>query len=122
MRTARGLAASVLLAGLLGGCAMSGEPGPDRWDSDLAPAILTTPDIAQDKVPVLWVVHQPYPYGWAFLPPSGDIGPRPAMISKEEALRIDPSLEEIRRLPVGWQARRNSVQDKWTLSPWQGLQ
>ena len=120
MRAAHSLAALLLLAAALAGCAMSGEAGPDRWDSDLAPAILTTPDIAQDKVPVLWVVHQPYPYGWTFLPPSGEVGPKPAMISKDEALRLDPSLAGVQDLPVGWQARRASVQDKWTLSPWNG--
>lgn len=122
MRAARGLAAALFLAAALGGCAMSGEAGRDRWDSDLSPAIVTTPDIAQGKAPVLWVVHDPYPFGWVFYGPSDDLGPRPAMISKEEALRIDPSLVGVEDLPVGWQARRNSVQDKWTFSAMQGTQ
>lgn len=126
MKAARGIARSLLLALAplvalaLGGCAMSGEPGPDRWDSDLAPAVLTTPGIALDKAPVLWVVHQPYPYGWIFYGASADLGPRPAMISKAEALRVDPSLAGIEDLPVRWQARRAGVQDKWTRSPWNG--
>ncbi|MGH6883529.1 hypothetical protein [Hypericibacter sp.] len=120
MRTARGLVAALFFAVALGGCAMSGEAGRDRWDSDLAPAIVTTPDIAQGKAPILWVVHDPYPFGWIFYGPSDDLGPRPAMIAKEEALRIDPSLAGIEDLPVGWQARRASVQDKWTFSALQG--
>lgn len=126
MKAARGVARALLLAlgplvalGL-NGCAMSGEPAADRWGSDLAPAILTTPDVALGKQPMLWVVHQPYPYGWVFYGPSGDLGARPAMLSKDEALRVDPSLAQIEDLPVGWQARRASVQDKWTRSPWTG--
>ncbi len=122
LRVMRGLAAALLFATALAGCAMSGEAGRDRWDSDLAPAIVTTPDIAQGKAPILWVVHDPYPFGWIFYGPSDDLGPRPAMIAKEEALRIDPSLVGIEDLPVGWQAKRGSVQEKWTLSAMPGTQ
>jgi len=122
MRAARSLTVALSLAVALGGCAMSGEPTRDRWDSDLAPAIVTTPDIAQGKAPILWVVHDPYPFGWIFYGPSDDLGPRPAMIAKSEALRIDPSLAAIKDLPVGWQARRASVQDPWTKSAMPGTQ
>ena len=122
MRAARGLAGALALGVALAGCAMSGEAGRDRWDSDLAPAIVTTPDIAEGKAPILWVVHDPYPFGWIFYGPSDDLGPRPAMIAKEEALRIDPSLVGIEDLPVGWQAKRASVQEKWTMSAMPGTQ
>jgi hypothetical protein len=121
MKPGRGIVAMLLLGGLLCGCAMSGEAGRDRWESDLAPSIITTPDIAEGKTPILWVVHEPYPFGWVFYGANTDLGPRPAMLAKEEALRIDPSLEGVENLPVGWQARRKSVQDKWDFSEWHAV-
>jgi hypothetical protein len=121
VRLIRGGVAVLCLGLALGGCAMSGEAERDRWESDLAPAILTTPDIAEGRTPILWVVHEPYPFGWVFYGVNTDLGPRPAMIAKEEALRIDPSLEGIENLPVGWQARRKSVQDKWETLPWRAV-
>lgn len=122
MRAARGIAAALFLAVGLGGCSFSGEAEHDRWDSDAVPALVTTAAIAQGKSPVLWVVHDKYPYGWALYDGSNILGQRPVAITKEDALRLDPSLADIEDLPVGWQARRNSVTDEWARSEWHGAE
>ena len=106
MNLARGIGATFLLGLALGGCAMSGEAGRDRWESDLAPSIITTPDIAEGKPPILWVVHEPYPFGWVFYGANTDLGLRPAMLAKVEALRIDPNYPDAARF-LGEALRQN---------------
>ncbi len=122
MRAARGLAAALLLGVAVAGCSFSSEAERDRWDSESAPALVTTAAIAQGKSPILWVIHDEYPYGWALYDGSNIFGQRPVVITKEEALRLDPSLAGIEDLPVGWQARRNSVTDDWLRSEWHGAE
>jgi hypothetical protein len=120
VRVARGIAAALCLGLALGGCALSGEADRDRWDSPAAPAVVTTAAVAQGKAPVLWVVHEKYPYGWALYDGPNAFGQRPVIMTKEEALRLDPSLAEIEDLPAGWQARRDSATGKWLRSEWHG--
>jgi len=122
MKAARGVAVALWLGMSLGlgSCTMSGENESDRWDSSLAPAVITSADIALGRAPVLWVVHQPFPYGWTFYGASDNLGDRPVTLAKQEALKLDPSLEQIVDLPVGWQARRDSATDKWVISEGHG--
>ncbi|HWA44665.1 MAG TPA: hypothetical protein VHA10_15720 [Hypericibacter adhaerens] len=122
MRAARFVALALGLALLsgLGGCTMSGENASDRWDSDLAPAVVTSADIALGREPILWVVHQPFPYGWTFYGASDSLGDRPVALSKEEALKLDPTLQSLTDLPVGFQAHRNSPAEPWQVSEGHG--
>jgi hypothetical protein len=83
------------------------------WNHPYNVAVITIPEIADGKKPILLVTHDAGHGGWQFMP-GGDIsGIKPLAIEKEEILRIDPSLEEITDLPIGWRAVRETSKSEW---------
>lgn len=82
------------------------------WDDPLDPVAIASQAVADKRQPVLRVVHEDGPGGWQFyddtVPLEG-----PVALPKEDILSIDPSLAEIKDLPVGWEAIRAAPSGKW---------
>jgi hypothetical protein len=84
-----------------------------QWADPLDPVAITVDEIVAGQRDILLVRHDEGHGGWQFYD-SEDVSDRlPYVIPKDELLRIDPTLESITDLPVGWSARRDSKQDSW---------
>jgi len=64
----------------------------------------------------LYVTHDFDDGAWQFLPGSVVSTDDSAIISLEEAVAIDPSIQELNLLPLGSSARRESINSNWILS------
>lgn len=82
------------------------------WSSPLDPAAITTPAIAERRLPVVRVVHEAGHGGWQFY---DDVEPltRPVVLPKDVLLEMDPSLAVIIDLPLGWKAIRDGESHSW---------
>ena len=83
------------------------------WDDPLEPAVVTTHEIAEGKLPVLRVRREAGPGGWQMYDNTNIAGKRPVAITKTDALKRDPSLREVTNLPIGWEAERTRVGAPW---------
>jgi hypothetical protein len=86
------------------------------WKFDQPPncVVFTLGSIVTKGAPVLHVTHDPDDRVWQFLgsgtPSEADL----MIIGLAEMLAIDPSLEALADLPVGWHAWREHTGDTWT--------
>ena len=83
------------------------------WDDPLDPVAITVPDVVAGKTSIVLVIHDSGHGGWQFMDGQDVKGRKPAVIPKEVLLRLDPSLAELKDLPVGWRARRASSNFPW---------
>ncbi len=83
------------------------------WDDPLDPVAVTVPDVVAGKTSIVLVIHDSGHGGWQFMDGQDVKGSKPAVIPKEVLLRLDPSLAELKDLPVGWRARRASSKVPW---------
>jgi hypothetical protein len=79
-------------------------------------AVITTRQIVSEGQPILHVTHDSDDGGWQFLG-SGDANPDDAMVvALRTIVGLDPSVQELADLPLGWHAWRRSVRDSWQRS------
>lgn len=84
-----------------------------NWDDPRDPVAITVSDVVDGKSSIILVIHDPGHGGWQFMD-GRDVRDRiPTVIPKDELLRLDPSLAELKDLPVGWRARRESGNHPW---------
>jgi len=84
-----------------------------NWDDPRDPVAITVPEVVAGKASIVLVIHDSGHGGWQFMDGQDVKGRKPAVIPKEQLLRLDPSLAELKDLPVGWRARRASPKDPW---------
>lgn len=87
------------------------------WDDPYDVAVLTTQEVFDGELPVVFVTHDAGIGGWQFLDAEGLDGRQPVAIPKPDLLALDPSLAEITDLPVGWHAERESASSPWHRAP-----
>jgi hypothetical protein len=81
-------------------------------------AVFTSVRILDEKDWVHYVTHDEEDGAWQFHPFGGPTTMKEAaVISLEHMLRIDPRIEELADLPLGWQAWRDSKSASWTRAP-----
>jgi hypothetical protein len=89
------------------------------WKFDQLPncAVLTLRNIVKAGAPVLHVIHDTDDHGWQFLGAESPDEAEAMIVGLSEMLAIDPSLEALADLPVGWHAWRENAGDTWTRGP-----
>jgi hypothetical protein len=81
----------------------------DRRDHE----VITLSEVTTSSHPILFVVHRGYTKNWIVTDrPWGKIKD-PIEFSKEQIIRIDPTIEEVTDLPIGWIAHRTSKDAPW---------
>ena len=75
-------------------------------------AVITTKYIVEKKSPVLSVYHD-LDDDWQFIGPEAVTEEDAMVISLEQILIIDPSVEETLKIGLGFSAHRKSKTDKW---------
>ncbi len=94
----------------IAGAADQGWP----FDQPRNVAVITLKQIIQRKIPILRVTHDVDDHGWQFLNPSIEtVTSNASVVSLEEIVKLDSSVLDVADLPVGWSARRKSVDEKW---------
>ena len=78
----------------------------------------TVADIAFGRVPILRVCHDEEDGGWQFLTGS----PLPdkvdwKLVLLKNMVKLDPTITGLATLPLGWEATRSSVGEKWMTRP-----
>ena len=101
---------AILLTGLFGAYSMFAS---SLWDDPMDPIAITTEAVAAKRWPVLRVLHEEGQGEWQFY---DDAEPLQWLVAvlKQRLLVLDPSLESIKDLPVGWEAVRESPSAKWS--------
>jgi hypothetical protein len=87
----------------------------DDWPFDQPPncAVITLKGIAFEGKPILHVVHTKDDHGWQFLGWEDADIEQAAVLSLEEVVRLDPSINLLANLPPGWHAWRRSINEQW---------
>lgn len=78
--------------------------------------VITTRQVMYEGWPILLVTHDNGdPQGWQFINGQGDTDDRAdgMAVHVEHVIERDPSIRELADLPLGWQARRATVDDPW---------
>lgn len=86
-----------------------------KWKFDQTPntAAITTKQVLENKLPIVNVVHYKDDHSWGFFCGTTNDTNDGRVISMQEALELDDSLNEIAHLKPGMKAYR-----KTTSSPW----
>jgi hypothetical protein len=89
------------------------------WRFDQPPncTVLTLRSIVKGGAPVLRVTHDAGDHGWQFLGAESPDEADAMIVGLSEMLDIDPSLEALADLAVGWHAWRGHAGDNWTRGP-----
>ena len=66
---------------------------------------------------MLHVTHDEDDHGWQFLGSDTPTEADAMIVGLAEMLAIDPSLDALADLPVGWHAWREHAEDIWTRGP-----
>jgi hypothetical protein len=90
------------------------EAFPLEWHHPLNIAVITVAEVLSGQRDVLLVRHDDGPGGWQFYDGEDVSGRKPAVVTREDILKLDPSLAEVTDLPVGWLAWRNAKRQPWT--------
>ncbi len=75
--------------------------------------VITTKDILLRTRPILLVSHDFEDGMWEFLDGDDVDENNACIVSLDEILRIDGSLNALHDLPLGWIAYRNDINDVW---------
>lgn len=75
--------------------------------------IITTKKVVRKETPILIVFHDEDDGMWQFLDGNDTDENEAAIISLEEILAIDSSIDTISDLPLGWVAWRENINSKW---------
>jgi hypothetical protein len=87
---------------------------PRRFDLTPNCAVFTLYSIVKGRAPVLHVTHDAGDHGWQFLGSETPSEADAMIVGLAEMLAIDPTLEALADLPVGWHAWREHGGDTWT--------
>jgi hypothetical protein len=87
---------------------------PWRFDQPPNCAVFTLRSIVKGGAPVLHVTYDADDHGWQFLGGETPAEPDAMIVGLAEMLTIDPTLETLADLPVGWHAWREQAGDTWT--------
>jgi hypothetical protein len=93
------------------------------WKFDQPPncAVFTLRSIVRGSAPVLHVTHDADDHGWQFLGAETPQESDAMIVGLAEMLAIDPTLEMLADLPVGWHAWREHAGAPWTRGPLRGV-
>jgi hypothetical protein len=85
-------------------------------------AVFTVKQIFKERKPILYVCHDEEDEAWQFLP--GElVEEKDAMVvTLEEVIEHDPTINELHDLPMGYYAERKFVGDKWQKKAKQNIQ
>jgi hypothetical protein len=76
-------------------------------------AVVTSRHVTEKTKPILMVSHYSGEDGWAFLTGEAFSTDEGQLVSLEQIVSIDPSVEQLADLPPGWSAQRKSLGEKW---------
>jgi hypothetical protein len=76
-------------------------------------AVFVTREVMDREEPILLVTHEDGENSWSFIGSSDGTLENCKIIALEEAVALDHSILQLADLPVGWRARRDSVDDPW---------
>ena len=85
-----------------------------KWDHPFNVAVITVNEVISGERDVLLVRHDAGHGGWQFYDGQDVTARKPAIIRREDILKIDSSLADVTDLPVGWLARRTAKDKPWT--------
>jgi len=77
-------------------------------------AVYTTRQVIREGLPVLYVYHDEDDGAWQFMCGTSNKVSDGMVVALEEVLELDPSLEELGDLPLGWMAWRASRGKPWS--------
>ena len=80
-------------------------------------AVFTTREVLEGDEPILHVTHDADDHGWQFIGLSAGSTENARTISLLEAVRMDSSVLELSKLPVGWHAWRHGEKEPWIREP-----
>ena len=92
---------------------MSENASDWKFDQEKKVGAITTRQVLDDDKPILLVIHYGDDCSWAFLCDTTEKESDSRMVSMEEIVTKDPTLNEIADLPPGWIAYRDFVGDEW---------
>lgn len=84
-----------------------------NFDQDKNVSAFTTKQVLDDGLPILLVMHNEDDCSWTFLCDSTDNEEDSRLVTMEDIVAMDPSLNEIAEIPPGWVAFRDFVGDEW---------
>ncbi|MGZ8899196.1 MAG: hypothetical protein ACXW3Z_03795 [Limisphaerales bacterium] len=92
---------------------------PTPWKFDQPPncAVFTIRNIVKNGAPILHVTHDADDHGWQFLGLEDADETQAMIVGLAEMLALDPTLQELFDLPVGWHAWRKSKESRWSRGP-----
>lgn len=75
--------------------------------------VFTTKEIIEEGKPILYVSHDEDDGAWLFL--SGELinEENARLVGLKEIVEIDPSVLSLANLPLGWRARRKTINEPW---------
>ena len=71
--------------------------------------------VAQRRAPILLVQHLAEDVGWSFLDGASFEPRNSLLITLGNALQLDPTIAEVKDLPLGWFAERSSIGASWVV-------
>mgnify|MGYP000925808301 CR=1 FL=1 len=77
--------------------------------------VITTKNIMHNKFDILFVTHDADDGMWQFLDATEINENNAAVVGLEDIVGIDPSVNELHDLPLGWEALRNNKNDEWKI-------
>jgi len=76
-------------------------------------AVITLQQIVNDGHPILHVTHDSDDGGWQFLGWDNAREEDVKVVALRTIVRLDPSVQELTDLPLGWHAWRRAVDQPW---------
>lgn len=89
---------------------------PLVFDEEPLLGVITTARVL-DGTPILMVSHDEDDGGWQFLCGTTNEPQEGRIVALKEIVRMDPTVQEVADLPLGWIAFRKAVGEKWTREP-----
>jgi hypothetical protein len=86
---------------------------PWRFADPPNTASITTVHVLERRRPILLVTHDADDGGWQFLCGTTTHPDDGRVIGLGTAVRLDPTVEELADLPLGWRAWRKAVTEPW---------
>lgn len=83
---------------------------------DLNTAVITTRYVLENKSPILYIFHYDEDGAWQFSGNEENLDDEDyRVISLEEIIKLDDSVQEVLDMPLGFEAHRKNVQLPWEI-------
>jgi hypothetical protein len=79
--------------------------------------VITLNDIVQESAPILQVSHDADDGAWQFLGSGAPNWEETTVVRLQKVVAIDPTLNELADLPLGWRAWRRAKSEPWVREP-----